>query len=336
MRTPHIHVAFVVLVIAGSFACRPAGCMADEAADTIYAGDTVTVIKDNVELGLRDKPAATLKVGDRLHVTEVRGVWIGGYALKDGQRYTGWVHQDEVKLVVVAPDDVTPIERPDLADDPQAVTALRELDVKLDLNDKGRVHSADGTESKIEDAAVQHFQGLHQLATIDLSGRPISDAGFRALGGSKVLQELYLDNTRISDESLARVAEFPNLEVLAVAGTGIKGEGLVHLQKLKSLRVLNIAKCEVTDDALAHLEKIPSLEVLALNGTKVTTAGLAHLKPLAKLRVLNVIGCDVEDVGLEQLKGLDELRMLYVDQTKVTEEGIENLKTACPSLAIFR
>jgi len=42
---------------------------ADEPADTIYAGDTVTIVKDNVELGLRDKPATTLNTGDTVRVT---------------------------------------------------------------------------------------------------------------------------------------------------------------------------------------------------------------------------------------------------------------------------
>ena len=86
--------------------CRSRQATADEPTDTIYAGDTVTVVKDQVELGLRDKPSTVLNTGDTVRVTEVRGSWIGGYAMKDGQRYTGWVHRDEVKLVVIPADKV--------------------------------------------------------------------------------------------------------------------------------------------------------------------------------------------------------------------------------------
>ena len=99
----------------------------EEPADVIYAGDTVTIVKDGVELGLRDKPATVLKTGDTVRVTEVRGSWIGGYAMKDGQRYTGWVHRDEAKLVVIPAEQATRIEVPDVPDDAQAVAALREL-----------------------------------------------------------------------------------------------------------------------------------------------------------------------------------------------------------------
>jgi len=308
---------------------------ADESTDTIYAGDTVTVVKDNVELGLRDKPATALNTGDTVRVTEVRGAWVGGYAMKNGQRFTGWVHRDEVKLVVIPADQATPIEVPDKPDDPQAVAALRELNVKLDLNDKGNVHSADGSESKIEDAGIVHLQGLHQLSYLDLCNRPITDGGLRSLGKSVTLQELYLDHTKITDEGFSLVKELPNLEVIAVSGTKVTSAGLSHVKALKNLRVLNLSKCAITDDGLAHLKKMSTLGVLALNGTQVTNAGLVHLKTCPDLRVLNPIDCDVDDQGLEHLYGLEELRMLYVGGTKVTEQGREKLKDAAPSLAIF-
>lgn len=333
MNIPHRFPALFVLLLPLSLPAI-AGA-ADQAADAIYAGDTVTVIKDGVELGLRDKPATTLNTGDTLRVTEVRGAWIGGYAIRDGQRYTGWIHRDEVQLVVIPADKAQRIEVPDVPDDAAAVAALREKKVKLDLNEQGNVHSADGTETALEDADLVHFRGLHQLATLDLSTRPISDAGLKSLDKSQTLVELYLDGTHITDEGLAHVKEFPNLEVLVISGTQVTGAGLEHVKTLKNLRVLNASKSAVGDTGLAHLEKMTTLGVLALNRTQVTSAGLVHLKGLPDLRVLNLIDCAVDDEGLQHLYGLEELRMLYVGGTQVTEEGREELKNASPSLAIF-
>lgn len=333
MITPHRLAALVVFIF-------PIGLPAivgasDEPADSIYAGDTVTVVKDNVELGLRDKPSTTLNTGDTVRVTEVRGSWIGGYAMRDGQRYTGWIHRDEVQLIVIPADKAQRIEVPDVPDDAAAVAALRERKVKLDLNDKGNVHSADGTETALEDADLVHFQGLHQLATLDLSTRPITDAGLKSIGKSSTLVELYLDQTRITDEGLAHVKGFPNLEVLVVSGTQITGAGLEHVKGLKSLRVLNLSKSAVGDSGLAHLAKMTTLGVLALNRTQVTSGGLVHLRSLPDLRVLNLIDCAVDDEGLQHLHGLEELRMLYVGGTQVTEQGREEFKNVAPSLAIF-
>jgi len=305
------------------------------AADDIFPGDTVVVAKDNVELGLKDKKATVLSTGDNLHVTEVRGVWIGGYATVDGKRYTGWVHRTEIKLMDPAPEDVAVIEVPDEPDDAEAVAALRKLGVELELNEKGNVHSADCTESEVTDEDLKNLAGLHQLAVLELSGRPITDEGVKSLAGLGVLQELYLENTAVTDKSLATIESLGNLEVLAMPKTKVTGPGLAHLVALSNLRVLNFTDCEIGDDALKPLEKMPHVEVLAIPGTKVTSAGLAHLKSIVRLRVLNLIGCEVNDAGLKHLKGLANLRMLYLRQTKVTQDGIDAFKEDAPSLAIY-
>jgi len=305
------------------------------AADDIFPGDTIIIAKDNVELGLKDKMATILSTGDKIRVTEVRGVWIGGYATVDGERYTGWVHRSEVKLMDPSPENVTVIEVPDKPDDAEAVAALKKLGVELELNEKGNVHSADCTESEVKDEDLKNLAGLHQLAALELSGRPITDEGFKSLAGLSVLQELYLEDAKVTDESLATIKAMTNIEVLAMPKTKVTGPGLVHLVALSNLRVLNFTDCEIGDDALAPLEKMPHVEVLAIPGTKVTSAGLAHMKPIVKLRVLNLNGCDVDDAGLEQLRGLDNLRMLYVKDTKVTLDAIDAFKEDAPSLAIY-
>ena len=306
-----------------------------DSADTIYPGDTVVVAKDGVELGLRDKPATVLKVGDTIRVTEVRGVWIGGYATVDGQRYTGWVNHREVRLSGTEPSAVTPIRAPALPDDPEAVAALEALNVKLLKNSKGLVILANATQADVDDAALKHFQGLHHLAYLDLSTRPITDEGIALLGDLSVLQELYLVDTQVTDAVLPQVAKLKHLEILALARTGVTGSGLAELKKLPALQVLNLGGCQVEDDHLRPLSDMPQLEVLVLANTRITSTGLVYLTPITRLRVLNLIGCAVDDTGLKHLEPLDCLRMLYVEQTEVTEEGADLLTELRPSLAVF-
>jgi hypothetical protein len=306
-----------------------------ESADTIYPGDTVVVAKDGVELGLRDKPAIVLKVGDKIRVTEIRGVWIGGHATRDGQRYTGWVHRREVRLAGMDPGGVTPIQTPSLPDDPDCVAALEALNVTLIKNPQGLVVSANAEQSEIDDAALKHFAGLHHLAYLDLSSRPITDAGFALLGDLSVVQELYLVDTKVTDAILPQVARLETLEILAVANTGVTGAQLAELKQLPLLQVLNLAGTEVGDDQLRPLSDMPQLETLVLAGTKVTSQGLVYLTPITRLRVLNLNGCAVDDSGLAHLEPLDCLRMLYVEGTEVTEEGAETLTETRPSLAVF-
>jgi hypothetical protein len=306
-----------------------------EAVDAIYPGDTVIVVADTVELGLRDKPATVLKAGDKMRVTEIRGVWIGGHATVDGQRYSGWVNRKEVRLDGMDIGSVATIQAPALPDDQESVAALAALGVKLDKNDKGHVIAADATESELDPADLKHFQGLHHLATLELSGLAITDESLAALGNLSVLQELYLSDTEVSDAILPQVAKLKNLEILVLSNTRVSGTGLGELKKLPLLRVLNLRGCNVGDDHLRPLSDMPQMEVLVLARTKVTSDGLRHLTPITKLRVLNLIGCAVDDTGLVHLEPLESLRMLYVEETEITEEGSEILTEKRPSLAVF-
>jgi hypothetical protein len=324
---------FAILLLV---AVAPLGARAAE--ETIQIGDTVTVTAERSELGVRDKAATVLSKGDKIHVTELRGSWVGGYAVVKGERYNGWVHRDEVKALPVAPIEVPVIEVPDQADDARAVEALKTAGIKLELNGRGNVQSlsASDKESKLTDELAVHLAGLHQLSVLDLSSRPITDAALQHVAGCTILQELYLDGTQITDDGLKHVGRLTNLEVLALHNTKTTSAGLAHLVGLKQLRVLNLTNCAITDDGLKHLGKLLALDTLALPNTKVTGAGLAHLEPLARLRVLNLIGDAIDDAGLNHLMNHLELRMLYLKKTKVTDAGVKKLDEAVPGLAVYR
>jgi hypothetical protein len=334
MKSSFRTVAGLIVALCISLNVRLAGAAEDES--TINLGDTVMVVVDKAELGVRDKAAAMLNKGDKLHVTEVRGAWVGGYAHVNGQRISGWLNKSEVKAIRLAPISAPVIEVPDKADDPQAVAALKEAGVRLEMNDKGNVQVLNAAESKLADTEAVHFGGLHQLSSLELTGRPITDAALKSLAGNAVLQELFLGKTEITDAGLKHVRDLKNLEVLALHDTKVTDAGLAYLEGLNQLRVLNLTNCAITDEGLKHLAKLGYVEVLALPGTKVTSAGLVHLKPLARLRVLNLNGDDIEDAGLAHLMDHTELRMLYLRQTKVTDTASDKLDESMPGLAIYR
>lgn len=315
------------------FASGPTSAAEEEA---IQVGDTVTIVAEKAELGLRDQAGAELAKGDKLHVTELRGEWVGGFAFVKGQRRTGWLNRSEVKLLNVAATNAPVIEVPDKADDAAAVTALKGVEVRVELNAKGNVQSLAAAESKLTDGEAAHLAGLHQLASVELSNRPVGDATLEKLAGCSTLQELYLDHTKVTDAGLKHLQKLKNLEVLALNDTSITSAGLSSLSGLSQLRVLNLSNCAVTDDGLKHLSKLANLDTLALPSTKVTSAGLVHLKPLARLRVLNLNQDQIDDAGLTHLMDHSELRMLYLKKTKVTSAGIQKLDDAVAGLAIYR
>ena len=303
--------------------------------DAIYVGDTVVTVDEGVNLGLRDQIAVILDAGSELRVTEIRGNWLGGYTVIDGERYTGWVRRREVRLREVDVRPLAPIPPPDETDDSQAVEALQELGVELLRNAEGHVLSAYATDSDLEDEGVVLFEGLPRLMVLDLSQRPLSDQAFENVTLPATLQELYLNDTQVSDTSLERFAELPHLGILTLENTQVTGTGLEWLAELPDLTCLNLGGCDVDDDALERLGEMPQLEVLVLARTAVTSEGLYHLAGITQLRVLNLIGCAIDDQGLLELRRLENLRMLYVEDTEVGPEGMEALYRNAPSLAIF-
>jgi hypothetical protein len=320
----------LMLIVTWSVSCQ---VVADE---SIFTGDTVVVVGDQVKLGGRNPPGVSLKRGDRLHVNDVSGEWVGCYAEVNGKRQYIQIRRTDVKLDALPAAAAAPLVMTDKPDEPRALSALKALGVDVELNEKGSVHSADASGSKVADADLTHFSGLYQMTALDLSGCRITDEGAKTLGRLKPLQELYLSDTQITDRGLALLKDLTHLEILALQKTRITGPGLASLKSLQHLLVLNLGQCAVGDDDLQHLQPLPLLEVLAIPGTKVTSAGMQHLRPLAKLRVLNLIGCETfDDAGLQPLRSLGNLRIVHVRGTKVTAEAIEAMGIAFPELAIF-
>ena len=122
-----------------------------------------------------------------------------------------------------------------------------------------------------------------------------------------------LAGTRISDDDLKLLREFPRLQTLYLHHAPITDAGVMNLKGLSSLTKLDLFDTKVTDAGLEHLaEWMPSLESLELNDNVVT------------------------DFGLRFLKGLHRLRRLDVRMTRVTQTGADELKRALPGLEILR
>lgn len=100
---------------------------------------------------------------------------------------------------------------------------------------------------------------LPNLAVLQLTNTPATDAGLGKLGKSKTLAE--------------------SLVMLAIIGSpAIGDEGLAGLTGLKNLDNLSVEGASVTDAGLAHLAKLPRLRRLNLNRTSVTPAGIGKLQ----------------------------------------------------------
>jgi peroxiredoxin len=168
--------------------------------------------------------------------------------------------------------------------------------------------------------------GPTDLQELILNNTKISDAELVHLKGLTSLEQLHLNKTLITDEGLIHLKELDQLKLLHVHDTKVTDAGLAYLGELRSLQRLDIGQTQVTDAGLAHLKGLTNLKGLNLNRTKVTDEGLVHLKGLNNLEWLNLYGTKVAGTGLVHLEGMVKLETLHLSKTPVTDEGLAHLK----------
>jgi len=86
------------------------------------------------------------------------------------------------------------------------------------------------------------------------------------------LQALFLYN--IDDCALVHLAHFSGLQELYLSNTRVSDEGLRLLNGLKGLIRLNIYQTKISDAGLSSLTKLTGLKWLTCSGTGITEEGL--------------------------------------------------------------
>jgi Leucine-rich repeat (LRR) protein len=128
------------------------------------------------------------------------------------------------------------------------------------------------------------------LEELNLSETKISDQGLDYLRNFPHLKTLFLDRLSISDEGLSALAAIKPLSALHLSHDGITGRGLARLGQV-DLEELDLADNQLTDPDLQSLLKFKNLAVLSLSDTGITDAGLKVLEKLSNLKTLMLEGC---------------------------------------------
>jgi len=89
---------------------------------------------------------------------------------------------------------------------------------------------------------------------------------------------LKINNTNITDSSLAIIAQLTNLTRLDVSGTHITDKGLKYLASLQNLQYLNLTGTKVTTQGVMQLTGLKKLQSLFLYQTNINKASYQQLK----------------------------------------------------------
>jgi serine/threonine protein kinase/Leucine-rich repeat (LRR) protein len=177
----------------------------------------------------------------------------------------------------------------------------------------------------VTDADLGRFHGLAHLIEFALNGAPVTDAGVARLTDLPELKNLALSNTRVTDAGLQSVGSLQKLEWLFLDGTSVTDAGLKHLERLTNLAHLDLINTPITDAGLVELARLPALTTLLLEKTRVTDLSLAQIRGVSHLRNLSLSRLPISDAGLANVRGLSDLRSLWLAETRVTDAGLASL-----------
>lgn len=162
------------------------------------------------------------------------------------------------------------------------------------------LHHLEVRETLITDAGASQLGRMANLRSLDLSFTAITNATVANLKPLK-LNTLYLNYTRVTDDCVADLCNFPELIVLGLEGISIVGAGITALSCLKDLHMLLLSHTAVNDQHLGFLRFLPDLRELHLEYTKISTLALSELRECRSLEYLYVEGCEIDPVAWSEL-----------------------------------
>jgi uncharacterized membrane protein len=166
-----------------------------------------------------------------------------------------------------AEERVAPVLRTEVAAaDSAAVAAARAAGVSLRPLARGSRFLRASCVAAAEGCGAEQLRTLlplaPQVATLDLSGSPLTDADLATVGRLGHLTRLSLSGTRIGDAGLAHLSGLRHLEYLNLYGTAVSDAGLDALAPLTALRSLYLWQTAATPAGAERLaERLPRLRV---------------------------------------------------------------------------
>ncbi|QDU38213.1 Leucine Rich repeats (2 copies) [Maioricimonas rarisocia] len=177
------------------------------------------------------------------------------------------------------------------------------------------------------DRGVDAIGVSRDLSELYLDNCGISNASLNVIGGLSHLWSVSLCSNRIGDQGVKRVGALKQLRLLQLNCTDVTGAGLACLSDVKRM-YLHMNGCPVDDSGIGEcLRALPSLGLLALNDTRVTDAAMQGIASLALLEDLRLEGTAVTDEGVLSLLQHPSLCRVYLRRTNVSQAVIARLRS---------
>lgn len=180
--------------------------------------------------------------------------------------------------------------------------------------------------------ALEHMDSIEQLAAFPVTNfiaarLDFTDDHMRHLKNFKSLAHLNLDETLVTDKSLALMATFRELMALRISVTDVTGTSFEELSKLPILLHLNIHGTSLKPGCLNKLKGAFGHFIdLDLSATNLRREDATALTSATELKSLDVSGNKgFDDSCVVYLAGMKHLKSLKISDTSVTEKSMAQL-----------
>lgn len=195
----------------------------------------------------------------------------------------------------------------------------------------------------LEPGEVAQVAAWARARSLHLGGDGVDDASIDLVARLPELADLWLVDTRVTSEGLARLGGHKTLVELGITSTReflanhkklvISGDAIEALATIPGLNALRINGCSLDDKAIGALPKLQGLRTLILLRADLSDADLAKVAELTKLEKLSLDeNPGITDAGLKHLAALRDLESIGLDKTSVTGKGLAQLVEALPQL----
>ena len=188
---------------------------------------------------------------------------------------------------------------------------------------------------QVGDSGIVNMGPKPNLLEIQLDRTGVGDAAIEYLAvNSPLLEEVSLNDTRITDVAMRHLATLRLLCHLRVSSTAISDHGLEHLANHPKLVSLNLRLTKVKGPGLRVLPSMTACTELYLDGTEISDEALKHLEG-TNLEELDLRNTSITDAAIPSLKRIPYLRVLNVTGTRITKEGAKELHRAMPDCSTY-
>jgi Leucine-rich repeat (LRR) protein len=205
----------------------------------------------------------------------------------------------------------------------------------------------------ISDFGIMNIATLPKLRTLDIRGNmKIGDGGMKALAGIPTLRSLKHRNPEVSDEGIKAFIGAKALDNLEIQDFRITGQSGEYIRQMEKLVGLIIFRCEnfdsqgvlalkglklerltlrglpIDDSAMEVFQGLPTIKRLYLHELpSVSDDGMLHIGHLKDLVILDVWDVPLTDQSVETIVTFANLRILSLRGTQMTDAGLEKLLT---------